>query len=174
MTSQYYRDHLLNQLHNLRQGHMSVQNYIAIFRDLTHHNDVTEHHSETIIRFVWDLWSKIRRAMITRSYDLDIVEEAFDVALKIDLTFKILVNAKAWCYKYERYGHYDYQCLSESQHVKTVPSDDVSNSKMIEDVHVSFKIASTIKNISVGSDTPIIDELHMSSDSTNDDVNEIV
>ena len=95
--------------------------------------------------------------MITRSYDLDIVEEAFDVTLKIDLTLKILVNAKTWCYKYERYGHYDYQCLSESQHVKTAPSDDVSNSKMIEDVHVSFKIASTIKNISVGSDTLIIE-----------------
>ena len=32
--------------------------------------------------------------MITGSYDLDTVEEAFDVTLKIDLTFKTLVNAK--------------------------------------------------------------------------------
>jgi len=32
--------------------------------------------------------------MITGSYDLDTVEEAFDIALKIDLTFKRLVNAK--------------------------------------------------------------------------------
>jgi len=31
--------------------------------------------------------------MITVSYDLDTDEEAFDVALKIDLTFKRLVNA---------------------------------------------------------------------------------
>ena len=32
--------------------------------------------------------------MITDSYDLDIIEEAFDVTLKLDLTFKILVNVK--------------------------------------------------------------------------------
>jgi len=95
MTSLYYKDHLLDQLHNLRQGHMSVHDYIAIFKDLTHRCDVREHHSKTITRFVWDLRSKIRRAMITSSYDLDTVEETFDVALKIDLTFKMLVNAKA-------------------------------------------------------------------------------
>ena len=34
--------------------------------------------------------------------------------------------------------------------------------------------ASIIKDIAVGSDTPIIDEIHMSSDSTSDDVDEIV
>jgi len=51
--------------------------------------------------------------MITVSYDLDTVKEAFDVALKIDLTFKTLVNAKARCSKCEGYGHYDYQYPSE-------------------------------------------------------------
>jgi len=39
--------------------------------------------------------------MITGSYDLDTIEDAFDIALKIDLTFKTLVNAKARCFKYE-------------------------------------------------------------------------
>ena len=33
--------------------------------------------------------------MVTVSYDLGTDEEAFDVALKIDLTFKRLVNATA-------------------------------------------------------------------------------
>jgi len=33
--------------------------------------------------------------MFTGSYDLDTVEEAFDVTLKINLTFKRLVRAKA-------------------------------------------------------------------------------
>ena len=33
--------------------------------------------------------------MITGSYDLDTIEDAFDVALKLDLTFKTLVSAKA-------------------------------------------------------------------------------
>jgi len=95
MISQHYRDHLLDQLHNFCQGHMSVHDYIAIFKDLTHRSNMSEHHSETIFRFVWGLRSKIRCAMITGSYDLDTIEEAFDVALKINLTFKILVNVKA-------------------------------------------------------------------------------
>jgi len=55
---------------------------------------VKEYHSETITRFVLSLRPKIRRDMITGSDDLDNVEEAFDVVFKIDLTFKMLVNAK--------------------------------------------------------------------------------
>jgi len=41
--------------------------------------------------------------MITGSYDSDPVEEAFDLALKIDLTFKRPVNAKTRCSKCEEY-----------------------------------------------------------------------
>jgi len=54
------------------------------------------------------LRSKIKPVVVTGSYDLDTVEKAFDVALKIDVTFKMLVSIKARCSKYERYGHYDY------------------------------------------------------------------
>ena len=108
-------------------------------------SDVREHHSETITRFVWGLRSKIRRAMITDSYDLDIVEEAFDVALNINLTFKTLVNAKVRCSKCKWYEHYDYQCPSESQHVRNVLSDEVDDSKVVENVHISSKTVSIIK-----------------------------
>jgi len=80
-------DHLLDQLHNLRQGYISIQDYIAIFKDLAHRSDVREHHSETITRFVWGLRPKIKRDMITDPYDLNTVEEAFDVTLKLDLAF---------------------------------------------------------------------------------------
>ena len=53
MTSQYYKNHLLNQLHNLRWGHMSVQDYITIFEYLTNRSNVMrEHRSQTISRFV--------------------------------------------------------------------------------------------------------------------------
>ena len=125
---------------------MSVQDYITILNDLTQRSDVREHHSETITRFVWDLRPKIRHAMITGSYNcsynLNIIEETFDVALKIDLTFKTLVNAKAWRFKCEKYRHYDYQCPSESQHIGTVPSDDVDDLKVVEDVHVTPETAS--------------------------------
>jgi len=68
----------------------------------------------------------------------------------------MLVNAKALCPKCEGYEHYDYQCPSTSQQVRTVSSDDVDDSKIIEDVHVPPKTASIIKGISVSSDTPIL------------------
>jgi len=99
MTSQNYTDPHLDQLHNLHQGHMSVHNYIVIFKNLTHHSEVREHPSETVIRFIWGLQPKIKRAIITNPYNLDTVEEAFDVALRLNLIFKTLVNAKARCCK---------------------------------------------------------------------------
>ena len=65
-----------------------------------------EHHSETITRFIWGLRPKIKRTVITDTYNLDTVEEAFDVAIKIDLTFKTLVNANARYSKCEGHKHY--------------------------------------------------------------------
>ena len=64
------------------------------------------------------------------------IKEAFDVALRLDLTFNMLVNAKTRCSKCKRCGHYDYQCPLESQRVKTVPTDEVDDSKVVEDVQV--------------------------------------
>ena len=92
--------------------------------------------------------------MIMSSHDVDTLEEAFDFGLKIDLTFKGLLLTGTWeqCSKYEGYGHYDYQCPSKSQHVRTMFSDDVDDSKVVEDVHVPSETASTIEDISVGSD----------------------
>jgi len=48
----YYRNNLLDQLHNLRQGYIFVQNYIGIFEDLTRRCDVREHCFHTITRFI--------------------------------------------------------------------------------------------------------------------------
>jgi len=149
---------------------MSFQDYIAIFLDLTHRNDMRVHHSEIITRFVWSLRPEIRHTIITGSYDLNTVEEAFDVALKINLTFKTLVSGLLSVV----YEHYDYQCPSESQHVRIVSSDDVDDSKVVEDVHVPPKTASIIEDLSVGFSTPIFDETYVSSDSSSDDVNELV
>ena len=79
----YYRNRLLDQLHNLRQTDMSIQDYIAKFEDLTLRYDERWHRSHIVTSFVWGLRSKIRRPVITGSYDLDIIEEAFNVVLKI-------------------------------------------------------------------------------------------
>ena len=104
----------LDQLYNLRRGDLSVSDYITRFEDLTHRYDVKEHCSHTITRFVSRLRYNTRRAIITSFYGVDSVIDAFDFALKIDLTFKGIVSARAWeqCSKCEGYGHYDYQCLS--------------------------------------------------------------
>jgi len=171
---EYYRNSLLDQLYNLHQDDISVQDNIAKFKDSTLRYDVIEHHSHTITRFVWNFRSKIRRVMITSSYKLDTVEEAFDVAFKINLTFKRLVNAKPRCSKCEEYEHYDYQCPSKSRHISIVSGDNVDNSKVVEDVHVPSKTTSIIEDLSVGSDTPIHDEGHTSYEGTSEVVNVIV
>ena len=121
---------------------MSVKDYIAIFEDLTRRCDVREYCSQIIIRFVSGLRSKIKRAMITSSHDVDTLEEAFYFALKIDLTFKGLLLVKAWeqCSKCEGYKYYDYQCLSGSRHVRIVPSDNVDDSKVVENVIILLEI----------------------------------
>jgi len=80
---------------------MSVQNYINTLEDLTRRRDMREYRSQTITRFVSGLKSKIRCPMINGSYDLDTIEKAFDVTLKIDLTFKRLVNVNVRCSKCE-------------------------------------------------------------------------
>ena len=112
--------------------------------------------------------------MTTDSYDLDTVEEAFDVTLKIDLTLTKLANAKAWCSKCEGYGHYDYQCSSKSRRVSIVPSDDVEDSNVVEDVRGLSKTTSIIEDVIVGFDAPIIDEGHASYKGTSEVVDAIV
>ena len=53
----------------------------------------------------------------------------------------------------EGYGHYNYQYPSKSRRVSIVPSDDVDESKVVEDVPVPFETTSIIEDISVGSGT---------------------
>jgi len=65
----------------------------------------------------------------------------------------MLANAKARYSKCERYGHYDYQCLSKSRHISILPSDDVDDSKVVEDVHIPSKITGIIEDVSIDSDT---------------------
>jgi len=69
------------------------------------------------------------------------------------LTFKTLVNAKARCPECEGYGHYDYQCPLESQHVRIVSSDEVYVSKVIEEVHVPSNTVSIIEDTAVSAHT---------------------
>jgi len=84
------------------------------------------------------------------------------------LTFKRLVNARAQCSKCEGYEHYDYQCTSEGQHVRIVFNDNVDNSKVVEDVNILSEITSIVEDTPVDLSTPIMDEVHVSSDSTSD------
>jgi len=78
------------------------------------------------------------------------------------------------CPKCEGCEHYDYQCPSKSRHVSNVSSNNVDDSKVIEYVHVPFMTTRITENISVGSDTPILDEGHDSYESTSEVVDVIV
>ena len=51
---------------------------------------------------------------------------------------------------------------SESQHVRIVSSDKVDVSKVIEEVHVPSNTVSIIEDTSIGADTLVIDEIHIS------------
>jgi len=62
----------------------------------------------------------------------------------------------------------------KSRHVSIVPSYDVDYLKVVEDVHVPFKITSIIEDVSVDSDTPIIVEIHASYEGTSKVVDVIV
>jgi len=53
-------------------------------------------------------------------------------------------------------------------------TDDADDLKVVEDIHVPSKTASIIEGIAVGSDTLIIDKIHMSSYSGSDEIDEIV
>jgi len=86
----------------------------------------------------------------------------------------MLINVKVRYSKCEGYEYYNYQCPSESQHVRTVPSNNVDNSNIVEDIHVSSKTASVIEDISLVLAYRLLIEVHMSSNSTIDDVNKII
>ena len=54
-----------------------------------------------------------------------------------------------------------------------MPSDDVDDLKVIENVHIPSKTANIIEDISIGSNTPIIDEGHASYEGTSEIVDAI-
>jgi len=62
----------------------------------------------------------------------------------------------------------------KSRHVSIVSSDDVDDSKVVENVHIPSKTTSITKDISVGSDILILDEDHASYESTSEVVDVII
>ena len=75
---------------------MSIRDYIARFNDLTLCFDVREDRCRTISWFCLSLRFDIRRAMLTSSYQVDSVEEAFHLTLELELSFKGIFIFKAF------------------------------------------------------------------------------
>ena len=121
---EFYRNNLLNELHNLRQGNMSVWDCIARFDDLTLHCDMRKDHYQIISKFCSGLRSDIRRPMFTSSYYVP-VEEAYHLSLELELSFQwiFIPKTREQCSKCERYEHCDCQCPLENRHANIVPSD---------------------------------------------------
>ena len=55
-----------------------------------------------------------------------------------------------------------------------MPSDIIDDSKVVEKVNILHEITSIVEDALIDSTTPIIDEVYVFSDSTSDDVDEIV
>ena len=53
-------------------------------------------------------------------------------------------------------------------------SDDVDNSRAVEDVYIPFEITSVAEDILVDLSIPILDEVHVSSEGTTDIVDALV
>ena len=62
---------------------------------------------------------------------------------------------------------------SESRNVRIVLRNIV-DPRVVADVNILPEITSIVEDTLIASGTPIINEVHVSSDSTNDDVDEIV
>jgi len=62
------------------------------------------------------------------------------------------------CSKCEKCGHFDYHCLLESRHVNIVPSNNVDDSKIVEDIYIPSEISSVVEAPLVNPDAPIIDK----------------
>jgi len=84
-----------------------------------------------------------------------------------------IFKVREQCSKCEGYGDYGYRCPSKSRHVNVVPSDDVDDSRVVEDVYGSFEITSVVDTLCDFS-TPILDEIHISFEGTSDIANVLV
>jgi len=58
----------------------------------------------------------------------------------------------------------------ESRNIRIVLSDNVDDSKVVEDVDILPEITNIIEDTPIYSDTLIIDEVHLSTDNISDDV----
>ena len=59
---------------------------------------------------------------------------------------------------------------SESRNIRIVLSDNVDDSKVVEDVDILPEITNIVEDTPIDSDTLIIDEVHLSTDNISDDV----
>ena len=65
------------------------------------------------------------------------------------------------------FGHYDYQCLSKSQHIDNVQIDDIDDLRIVEDVHIHFEVTSDVDEL-VRSSTLTVDETRVHEKSISD------
>ena len=78
------RHHLLDRLHSLHQGNMSVQDYAIEFDDLTLCCEVQEDSYQAISRYHFGLRSDFLRAMFIHSHKLETLELTSQLAQNIE------------------------------------------------------------------------------------------
>ena len=65
------------------------------------------------------------------------------------------------CSKCGEFRHYDYQYPSKSLHTDIMCTDDIDNSRIVEDVHIASEVISDVVDELVKSSTPTLEEIHV-------------
>lgn len=137
---------------------------MARFSDITFQYDMREDHCQT---FCSGFKSNIQRTMFTRSYHVDFIEQAFHLVLELNLSFVQIFTLLSF-FKCVEHRNYDYECPLKILHMDNVLTNDVNDSSVVENVNVSNDNSSIIDDISLKFSTPILDEVHIPSEGTND------
>ena len=88
-----YKHRLLDKLHNIRQGSMSVHDYTTEFDDLTLRCEMQEDSSQVIFRYRSGLRSDIQRALFIHSHKIETLEQASQLAQDIKTSLRFFFRA---------------------------------------------------------------------------------
>jgi len=174
------RSRVFKELFYLRQGDLSVIEYKLKCEELVFECDFKIRHLPTIYMFYNKFRPDFKRELIL--YVMKSVKEMFLLALELKLsTFKTRERCSTCeryrynayecpsikCTKCGEFKHYDYQRPSVSQHTDNMQIDDIDNSRIIEDVHITSEVTSGVDEL-VKTSTPTLDETHIHKENIND------
>jgi len=177
------RSRVFKELFYLRQEDLSVTEYKLKFEELVFECGFKIQQLFIIfiyICFITNLRLDFKRELIL--HVMKSVKKTFILALELELS---IFKTRERCSTCEGYGHcanecplikyskcwefehYDYQCPSKSQHNGNVQIDDIDDSRIVKDIHITFEFTSDVDEL-VKTRTLTLDETHIHEENIND------